>query len=227
MNTINRYAASNGTKSTMKAKELSKRQSELLKLLKLGFTSRDCAKKMGITYNTVVTMRSVMRKKYDVANVASLVSATGQGDCASFENVKEFMVAFKQFIPNTVKLPDKATQRLRVRLIMEELNELERAWMDNDAAGYFDGLLDLSYVILGAAIASGINRKQWVEGFAEVHRSNMTKFWTAEQVKGIKDADALQPTHLGDRWIVKDSSGKVVKSPTYSKAKLSQILATK
>lgn len=61
---------------------------------------------------------------------------------------------------------------LRMDLIDEEAGEIDRALMDNDIEKAADGLADLIYVCLGAAVAWGIDLDPI---FAEVHRTNMAK----------------------------------------------------
>lgn len=135
--------------------------------------------------------------------------------------VREFMQRAGQHVPLYLTEPDIETRRLRVRLIAEEMIELaaassvsltvqqtrhdgtvERLRSDDhkwptsvyqsqiDAA---DALADLLYVVLGTAIAWGINLDAV---FEEVHRSNMTKF-----IDGYRRDD-----------------GKWVKGPSYTPA---------
>lgn len=60
----------------------------------------------------------------------------------------------------------------RAHLIAEELGEMTKAWSGRDVVGIADGLADLLYVVLGTAVAAGIDIGPIL---AEVHRSNMTK----------------------------------------------------
>jgi len=105
--------------------------------------------------------------------------------------VKEFMVKAEQDTPATPAVPDDATRLLRISLIREELNELMKAsqvyvvytwdgtlYTENrqpkpniEAAA--DAIADLLVVVLGAAVAWGIDISPV---FMEVMRSNMTKF---------------------------------------------------
>lgn len=61
---------------------------------------------------------------------------------------------------------------LRVRLLREEMSELERAVADRDVVEVADALADLVYVAYGTAISFGIDLRPI---FGEVHRSNMAK----------------------------------------------------
>jgi predicted HAD superfamily Cof-like phosphohydrolase len=59
--------------------------------------------------------------------------------------------------------------------------------------------------------------------FAEVHRSNMSKLWSAEEIDRIP-ADCTATLTYADGYIVKRSDGKVIKSPSYLPANLEQFL---
>ena len=71
------------------------------------------------------------------------------------EMVREFMRAFGQRMPERAALPDVNTMELRADLIREELEELVAAYTITD---YFDAILDLLYVVHGAAAAAGSRR---------------------------------------------------------------------
>lgn len=141
-----------------------------------------------------------------------------------YEMVREFMRAFGQDVPCEVKMPDLNIQVLRADLIEEEAAELFHA--GNNVA-YFDAVLDLLYVVLGAGVAAGFTPEQIAKGFAEVHRSNMSKLWTLDDVLqnplpvGYVIGDSEFPR---GPWIVKRLDGKVIKSPSYSPANLGPIL---
>lgn len=113
-------------------------------------------------------------------------------------NVKEFMVAAGQDVPNTLTKLDSKTKILRVRLILEEAlefaeasgvaiytvgpNGLENLLMDDltfddvqeeDFVEIADACADLNYVVAGGALSYGIDLEPVDE---EVHRSNLAKF---------------------------------------------------
>jgi len=112
--------------------------------------------------------------------------------------VAEFHRAFDIFIGAGPTVPDAATQRLRLRLIQEELDELKEAFQQADEAAVAKELADLLYVVYGTAVSCGIDMEPV---FREVHRSNMSK------VGGHKRED-----------------GKWVKPPTYSPAAVAPLL---
>jgi predicted HAD superfamily Cof-like phosphohydrolase len=87
----------------------------------------------------------------------------------------------------------------------------------------FDGVTDLLYVVYGWAVSVGFTTEQMDLAFAEVHRSNMSKLWTAEEIESLPPD--CRATRVDDqRFVVKRSDGKVIKSPSYSPANLRPIL---
>lgn len=140
--------------------------------------------------------------------------------------VKGWMEAFGQATPDSPSMPSQQVQYLRWKLIMEEGKELADA---NDLVGALDAVSDLLYVVYGAAVAFGFSWEQVDRAFAEVHRSNMSKLWTQEEIDthcmdGHVADRAQNPD--GDRiWLVRRDDGKVIKSPSYSPANLAPILA--
>lgn len=103
--------------------------------------------------------------------------------------------------------------------IDEERLELFVATTPADAMDAIAGLL---YVVHRAAPAYGFNGEQVEAAFREVHRSNMSKLWTREEVDaGIGD-NIARPV-LGEMFVVTRPDGKVVKSPSYSPAQLEEI----
>jgi predicted HAD superfamily Cof-like phosphohydrolase len=132
------------------------------------------------------------------------------------ELVREFMRTYQQCIPERPALPDPVTQNLRYRLIDEEVQELAEA---TNSTEYLDAVGDLLYVVYGAALAAGFSAHQVDAAFCEIHRSNMSKVWTDDELDCIP-ADS-RSTRVGDnRHIVRRNDGKIVKSPSYSPARL-------
>lgn len=87
-------------------------------------------------------------------------------------NVEDFHKEFKLLINNTPCIPDEKEQKLRIKLIEEELTELKEGFETNNVVEVADALGDLLYVVLGAAVTCGIDLEPV---FMEIHRSNMTK----------------------------------------------------
>lgn len=136
------------------------------------------------------------------------------------------MLAMKQSCPWKPGIPDLPTRELRHKLIVEEADELLMSETPEDA---LDAICDLLYVCEGAAIAYGFTKEQVDGAFAEVHRSNMTKLWTNEEMKaplpyGYSAVILPQDAKNGRAWLVKTQSGKVLKSPSYSPANLKPFL---
>lgn len=145
------------------------------------------------------------------------------------EQVREFMRAFGQGCPEAPILPCEPVRELREILNNEENGELYEAETETQA---LDAIADLLYVVMGASIAYGFSPTQSEAAFAEVHRSNMTKFWSEEEVKsyceqfvGKEDSNPLTFTRIPDgRFRATNKAGKVIKSPSYSPANLGPIV---
>lgn len=98
----------------------------------------------------------------------------------NFDKVKEFMKAGQQSTRTMPELADDSTARLRLDLIVEELNELFEAIFVRDIVGIADALTDILYVVYGTGHTYGIDLDAC---FKEVHRSNMSKFENGLPVK--------------------------------------------
>ena len=105
-------------------------------------------------------------------------------------------------VKRSPEFPTEETAKLRIELIVEELNELIDAKEDKDLIGIADALTDILYVTYGAGHAFGIDLD---ECFREVQRSNMSKL--GEDGKPIYRED-----------------GKVLKGPNYSEPDLKKTL---
>lgn len=68
--------------------------------------------------------------------------------------------------------PPSEVKDLRIRLMREELNEVEQASDEHDITAVAKELADLLYTVYGTACAWGIDMEPI---FDAVHRSNMTK----------------------------------------------------
>lgn len=141
-----------------------------------------------------------------------------------YQKVREFMVAFGQECPERTGMPGFDVEELRADLIDEEAKEFRDS---EDIISAFDAILDLLYVVLGSGIAYGVSEEQIAKGLAEVHRSNMTKFWSMMEIDSehFKEGYTYQRSNCERAcYVVKDSSGKIIKSPSYSPANLGPIL---
>lgn len=90
----------------------------------------------------------------------------------NFEKVQEFHATMCG-VPSTVTIPPPEIIDLRVNLIAEEEMELREAINKHDLVEVADAIADLLYVVYGTAVEFGLPIDKI---FAEVHRSNMTKF---------------------------------------------------
>ncbi len=115
--------------------------------------------------------------------------------------VKEFHEAMKIPVVDKPNLADHSRARLRSDLILEEMKETLDAIWQYDLVEIADGIADSIYVLCGTALEYGIPLD---EVFAEVHRSNMTKF-----IDGSFRDD-----------------GKYQKGPSYEPPNLAKILQT-
>ena len=120
----------------------------------------------------------------------------------NFEKVGLFMKTFGQVIKKKPSLGNLETNRLRISLIEEELDELKYAIKENDINEVADALTDILYVTYGAGHAFGINLD---ECFKEVQKSNMSKLG--------KDGKPIY-----------NEMGKVMKGPNYFKPDLSKFV---
>lgn len=151
----------------------------------------------------------------------------------TLEKVKDFHWAFDQPVSPIPDLGDDVLNKLRVRLLREELDELEKALEAGDEVEVLDALTDLQYVLDGAYLSLGFHAFK-ASAFAEVHRSNMTKMWTAEEAnEGWPDNHPDLRFELADvdengvatlYVAYRKQDGKIIKPKSYSPANLKPIL---
>ena len=120
----------------------------------------------------------------------------------NFEKVKLFMKTYGQEVKDKAGLSDAMTNKLRIDLIKEELEELTEAMKDENLLEVADALTDILYVTYGAGHAFGIDLDKC---FEEVQNSNMSKL-----------GDDGKPIY--------NEAGKVMKGPHYYKPDLSKYL---
>ena len=120
----------------------------------------------------------------------------------NFEKVRLFMKTYGQEVKDKAGFSDAKTNKLRINLIKEELEELTEAMQDENLLEVADALTDILYVTYGAGHAFGIDLDKC---FEEVQNSNMSKL--GEDGKPIYN-----------------EAGKVMKGPNYFKPDLSKYL---
>ena len=90
----------------------------------------------------------------------------------NFEKVRLFMKTYGQEVKDKAGFSDAKTNKLRIDLIKEELEELTEAMQDENLLEVADALTDILYVTYGAGHAFGIDLDKC---FEEVQNSNMSK----------------------------------------------------
>lgn len=122
----------------------------------------------------------------------------------TIEQTREFHLAFGVKVADKIDISDRALNALRVRLLQEELDELEEALATDNVVEVLDALSDLQYFLDGTYLSLGFHPLKKA-AFDEVHRSNMSKL--GEDGKPIYRED-----------------GKVCKGPNYFPPNLSLII---
>jgi predicted HAD superfamily Cof-like phosphohydrolase len=89
-----------------------------------------------------------------------------------FELVSDFHKKFGLEPTDQPDFPVEGIWKLKNLHMQEELDEIRAAAINGDLEEYFDGLIDLVYVALGAAYLAGLPFEQ---GFKRVHEANMKK----------------------------------------------------
>ena len=120
----------------------------------------------------------------------------------NFEKVRLFMQTYGQEVKNKAEFSNEKTNKLRIDLIKEELEELQQAIKDKNLLEVADALTDILYVTYGAGHAFGIDLDKC---FEEVQNSNMSKLGS-------------------DGKPIYNDSGKVMKGPNYFKPDLSKFI---
>lgn len=91
------------------------------------------------------------------------------------EQTKEFNQTFGHITGDeNLDFPSEKIQQLQEKLIAEELEEFKEAQKAEDLVEVADSLVDLLYVVMGAAHHYGMD-KILEKCFDEVHASNMSK----------------------------------------------------
>lgn len=95
-----------------------------------------------------------------------------------FQMVADFHKKFGLEPTDGPDFPRYEIVQLKSKHLQEELDEIISAGQEGDLEEYFDGLIDLVYVALGAAYLANLPFNQ---GFIRVHQANMTKIRALKQ----------------------------------------------
>lgn len=106
-----------------------------------------------------------------------------------YTDVKDFHKAFGQRIGKKAKLPKEAERQLRVKLLVEEMQEYIEGEQNDDIVEVADAIADIIYIACGTAVSYGIPLD---EIFNEVHRSNMAKLVDGKPIYR-EDGKVLKP----------------------------------
>ncbi len=131
--------------------------------------------------------------------------------------VKHFQRTFGAGVADEPTLIDPKTSELRFELMKEENEEYKEAIENDNLVEVADALGDMLYILCGTILEHGM---QHIIGdvFDEIHRSNMSK--TDAEGKAIIN---------GENGVMDNTrpKGKILKSDTYSKPQLKDIVNTK
>ena len=126
----------------------------------------------------------------------------------TLDAVKEFHETYGLPVKDAPDISDAKTNKLRINLLAEEVEELLEALEVGDMVEVLDALTDIQYVLDGAYLSFGLHPVKQA-AFDEVHSSNMSK--------------------LGEdgKPIVREEDGKILKGPNYFKPDIAQFVSTK
>ena len=108
----------------------------------------------------------------------------------NFEKVKLFMNTYGQEVKDKAEFSDEKTNKLRIDLIKEELEELTQAINDKNLLEVADALTDILYVTYGAGHAFGIDLDKC---FDEVQNSNMSKLGKDGKILSLETGATNMP----------------------------------
>ncbi len=126
---------------------------------------------------------------------------------STLEQVQIFHETYGLPVKSAPDISDEKTNKLRINLLAEEVEELQEALEAGDMVEVLDALTDIQYVLDGAYLSFGLQDVK-MAAFEEVQRSNMSKL----------DEDG--------KPIVREEDGKILKGPNYFKPDLSQFIKT-
>lgn len=152
-------------------------------------------------------------------------------EASGLNHVAEFHELFDAPILHAPTIPPVERCQLRVKLLQEELNELQEAIDQKDLVSIADALGDLQYVLSGAILEFGL-ANSFAAVFDEIQRSNMSKtcqtLEEAEATASFFETEKAINTRIvqkGNVYIVyRSPDDKILKSIRYSEANLIPII---
>ncbi len=108
----------------------------------------------------------------------------------TIELVADFHVLFERPIRNVPNLYDTESNLLRLRLLREEMSELEHALAERNEEEALDALTDIQYILDGTYLTLGFHKLK-DEAFRVVHEANMLKFDGKVNIR--EDGKILKP----------------------------------
>lgn len=137
----------------------------------------------------------VVKGVRSVSNVAEYLNARVAPD-DFLSSVVEFHKTFGHPVAVKPERPNFSTQDRRIDMLLEEVNETEKAADEGTYEEYVDGLIDVLYIALGGLIEAApedvIRRAFW-----DVHRANMDKLGDDGSPIYREDGKVLKP----DGWL--------------------------
>jgi len=152
-------------------------------------------------------------------------------EASGLNHVAEFHELFDAPVLPVPAIPSAERCQLRVKLLQEELHELQEAIDQQDLVGVADALGDLQYVLSGAILEFGLGGS-FAAVFDEIQRSNMSKtcqtMEEAEATAAFFETEKSVSTRIvqkGEVYIVyRTPDFKILKSIKYSEANLKPII---
>jgi predicted HAD superfamily Cof-like phosphohydrolase len=143
------------------------------------------------------------------------------------ETFNETMGKPNTYTPN---VPERKEWEFVYNFILEELEEYKHACETGDIVEVLDALCDITYVATGNGVMLHGLKNQFMDAYAEVQASNMSKACKTEEeaVATCKsEAERIgEPTHyekIGEHYIVyRTRDRKVLKSCFYKRPDLKQ-----
>lgn len=148
------------------------------------------------------------------------------------QKIKEFNKTFGHLVSDAPTIP--SDWKLRKLLIEEETKEVFEAIEEGDKVNLLKELSDLQYVLSGLILACGFE-DVIDDAITEVHRSNMSKFFTDKRraemqldifVKSSNEFFEVREL-TGGRFGIYNESGKLIKPIGYYKADMEQFFEGK